>query len=246
MKAHQLKRENVSPRQLAHAMLGLRYWLPRGENRFSTDAEQVLSGSQQTIAASSKPAAVLPQSRQYADVADTPQKERATAHAQISAEKITLASGVELTGHGTMVYDQAVSYAWFFPLPWRQNQSWNHWRDESEMQLLENACASAGLDDCLMLLHLYQAQKFEFLSLPEKEVSPLNVALPSSIKEIITFSGLTWLNLTGQSQSEDSVMIDWHGREVRVRCLPHPYCCLIEPNRKRALWQGLIKLKYET
>lgn len=244
---HQLNIEKVPPRQLAHAMLGLRYWLPRGTDGFSTDAEQALSVNQQATDELSRASVVASQNDPYIrDVADVARKERPALHSVPLAEKIIIASGMELTGFGTMVYDEAVRHAWFFPLPWRQKQSWFHWRDQAEAELLDKACTLVGLDESLMLLHEYQAQKFKFLDLPKKEVSPFDVTLPGSIKEIITFSGLTWQILTGESQPGDSTIIDWHGREVRVRCLPHPYCCLIEPSRKKELWQGLIKLKYET
>lgn len=242
---------NITLRQLTHAMLGLRYWTPREIACPVSDTDHEIPSAQQRSLPISPGKGDFPARKgnlydSYRIQSDSDKRKNDGKQNTASAVgKITVASGVEITSHGTMVFDQVASHAWYFPLPWRKQEGWVQWRDSFEGRLLEEACQVVDISECASLLNVYQRLQFGFTELPDRDISVFNVQLPASVKEIITFTGLTWQHLAGDKQPEDSVIIDWHGREVRVRCLPHPYYCLLEASSKRALWQGLIKLKYE-
>lgn len=229
--------------QLTHAMLGLRYWLPR----HSAVAEPNLPVSQRAFLAPQKTAGE-PANGDFDSSANRPALAPAheVAAAAEKSQPVVLAEGVVLCGSGVLLFERTTSQSWFFPLPWRGAQGWCAWRDAGEGQLLEAACDSVGLDAPVQaLLRRYHQQQLDFATLPDETVLAQDVLIPDSVKEVITFSGLSWQCLAGESKAEDRVMIDWHGREVRVRCLPHPYRCLLDASSKKALWQGLVKLKYE-
>lgn len=225
-------------RQLTQSMLGLKLWLPRKkvghsavELRGHTSKPELSDVSHGTVGNISS---------SYV------QDQNAVDPGQTSVlDHISLREGVLVLEQGVLVTRVNKSCAWFFPLPWRGEQGWSHFRRTDESQFLRKVFEAMSLSDQTELLDHYLATPLTFDHLPEQKNALNSQALPESVDSILTFSGYSMQCLTGRPNAIGVDSLDWQGSKVRVICLPHPYRCMIDPVSKGVLWRILIKLKYE-
>ncbi|UJF25002.1 hypothetical protein L0B52_02345 [Suttonella sp. R2A3] len=148
---------------------------------------------------------------------------------------------LQLTRDMSILHEAGAPEAWLLPPLYQGDQNaWTFWRSDSEAALWHAALNACGHYQAAGWFARALTEPVAAKQLPKQSIAADQWSMPESINTLWVIDGLAHHWFFAGKNTQRQLSIDWQGRQVAVRCVTHPYRCILDGRMKAQLWRDLI------